>query len=188
MGRLAELLRSPAERAEGAALLVVGPSGCGKSSLVRAGLRPVLGGEPGWRTLSPILPGADPVAALARELAAMARRSTLNWTIDHVHHQLGQHGLTGLADELLPPCRPGPTPCVRCAARHSGPGSRWTTGWWTGWSTTPTVGSPPAAGVHPGDVSDVRFSEMCRLVQAPGVELQRVSGSHHISFTPPSRR
>lgn len=31
---LSELLRSPAERAEGAALLVVGPSGCGKSSLV----------------------------------------------------------------------------------------------------------------------------------------------------------
>ena len=39
---LAELLRSPAERAEGAALLVVGPSGCGKSSLVRAGLLPVM--------------------------------------------------------------------------------------------------------------------------------------------------
>jgi ABC-type uncharacterized transport system fused permease/ATPase subunit len=44
---LAELLRSPAEHAKGAALLVVGPSGCGKSSLVRAGLLPVMAGEPG---------------------------------------------------------------------------------------------------------------------------------------------
>ncbi|MDQ3762533.1 MAG: toll/interleukin-1 receptor domain-containing protein [Actinomycetota bacterium] len=34
---LAELLRSPAEHAKAAVLLVVGPSGCGKSSLVRAG-------------------------------------------------------------------------------------------------------------------------------------------------------
>ena len=41
------LLRSPAERAERAVLLVVGPSGCGKSSLVRAGLLPVMAGEPG---------------------------------------------------------------------------------------------------------------------------------------------
>lgn len=98
---LAELLRSPAERAEGAALLVVGPSGCGKSSLVRAGLLPAMAGQPGWRTLPPILPGADPVAALARELAATARRSTLNWTVEHVHHQLDKRGLTGLADELL---------------------------------------------------------------------------------------
>ncbi len=36
--RLAGLVRSPAERAEHAVLLVMGPSGCGKSSLVRAGL------------------------------------------------------------------------------------------------------------------------------------------------------
>ena len=68
--RLAGLLRSPAERAEGAVLLVVGPSGCGKSSLVRAGLLHVMAEEPGWWTLPPILPGADPVAALVRELAA----------------------------------------------------------------------------------------------------------------------
>jgi hypothetical protein len=98
---LTELLRSPAERAKGAALLVVGPSGCGKSSLVRAGLLPVMADQPGWRVLPPILPGAGPVAALARELAAAARRITLNWTVDHVHQQLDQRGLTGLADELL---------------------------------------------------------------------------------------
>ncbi|MGH3825636.1 MAG: TIR domain-containing protein, partial [Pseudonocardiaceae bacterium] len=101
VGHLAELLRSAAERADGAALLVVGPSGCGKSSLVRAGLLPVMADQPGWRTLPPILPGTDPVAALARELAAAARRIALNWTVEHVHHQLNHRGLTGLVDELL---------------------------------------------------------------------------------------
>lgn len=70
--QLAGLLRSPVERTEGAVLLVVGPSGCGKSSLVRAGLLHVMAGEPGWATLPPILPGADPVAAMVRELAATA--------------------------------------------------------------------------------------------------------------------
>ncbi len=96
--QLAELVRSAAE---GAVLLVVGPSGCGKSSLVRAGLRPVLAGEPGWQTLAPILPGADPVAALARELAATARRIGLDWTVEYVHQNLDTRGLTALADELL---------------------------------------------------------------------------------------
>ncbi|MGQ0774635.1 MAG: nSTAND1 domain-containing NTPase [Pseudonocardiales bacterium] len=100
VGRLAELLRSPAEHAKGAAL-VVGPSGCGKSSLVRAGLLPRLADEPGWSTLPPILPGAHPVAALARELATAARQCGLDWTVEHVHHQLEHRGLTGLADELL---------------------------------------------------------------------------------------
>ncbi|HZA16737.1 MAG TPA: AAA family ATPase, partial [Pseudonocardiaceae bacterium] len=98
---LAELLRSPAEHAKAAALLVVGPSGCGKSSLVRAGLLPVMAQQPGWLVLPSILPGADPVAALARELAAAARRSDLDWTVDHVHRQLAERGVVGLADELL---------------------------------------------------------------------------------------
>ncbi|MGH3755720.1 MAG: TIR domain-containing protein, partial [Pseudonocardiaceae bacterium] len=96
--QLAELVRSGTE---GAVLLVAGPSGCGKSSLVRAGLLPVLASEPSWRTLPPILPGADPVAALARELAAAARRIGQDWTVEHVHHQLDTRGLTALADELL---------------------------------------------------------------------------------------
>ncbi len=96
--QLAALLRSAAE---GAALLVVGPSGCGKSSLVRAGLVPVMADEPGWRTLPPMLPGADPVGALARELAAAARRIGLDWTVEQVRHRLGGSGLTGLAEELL---------------------------------------------------------------------------------------
>ncbi|MGH3913899.1 MAG: TIR domain-containing protein [Pseudonocardiaceae bacterium] len=101
IGQLAGLLRSPAERAEGAVLLVVGPSGCGKSSLVRAGVLPVMAGEPGWWTLPPILPGTDPVGALARELAAAARQFGLGWTLAHVRDQLDHGGLSGLADELL---------------------------------------------------------------------------------------
>jgi WD40 repeat protein/energy-coupling factor transporter ATP-binding protein EcfA2 len=96
--QLAELLRSAAE---GTALLVVGPSGCGKSSLVRAGLLPVMANEPGWRALPPILPGADPVGTLARELAAAARRIGLGWTVQHVRHRLDDGGLTVLVDELL---------------------------------------------------------------------------------------
>ena len=67
---LASLLRSPAGVAGGGVLLVVGPSGCGKSSLVRAGLSPVMAAERDWSTLPPLVPGADPVAALAHELAA----------------------------------------------------------------------------------------------------------------------
>ena len=99
--RLAGLVRSPAERAEGAVLLVVGPSGCGKSSLVRAGLVHVMADEPSWWTLAPMLPGADPVAALARELTVAAQLLGLDWTVAGVRHRLDDAGLTGLADELL---------------------------------------------------------------------------------------
>ncbi|MGH3828711.1 MAG: AAA family ATPase, partial [Pseudonocardiaceae bacterium] len=99
--QLAGLLRSPVERAEGAVLLVVGPSGCGKSSLVRAGLVHVMAGEPGWWTLAPMLPGADPVAALVRELAVAARKLGLGWTVAEVGRRLDDGGLVGLVDELL---------------------------------------------------------------------------------------
>ncbi|MBV9142531.1 MAG: TIR domain-containing protein [Pseudonocardiales bacterium] len=98
---LAELLRSPAEQAGSTVLLVVGPSGCGKSSLVRAGLAHVMAQEPGWRTLPPILPGKDPMAALARELAAVARQLGLTWTVAEVREQLEKTKLTKLPDELL---------------------------------------------------------------------------------------
>src|SRR5262245_20266678 len=100
--QLAGLLRSPAERAEHAVLLVIGPSGCGKSSLVRAGLLPVMFEEPGWWALPPILPGADPVTALVHELAAAARQVGLGWTAAHVRRRLDDDGgLTDLVDELL---------------------------------------------------------------------------------------
>ncbi len=99
--QLAGLLRSPTERAEKAVLLVVGPSGCGKSSLVRAGLLHVMAEAPGWWTLPPILPGTDPAATLVTRLAASAQQLHPDWTVAKVRHQLVDHGLTGLADELL---------------------------------------------------------------------------------------
>jgi len=104
---LAEVVRSPAERT---ALLVTGPSGCGKSSLVRAGLAPVLAAEPGWLVLPPILPGAGPVTALARELAAAARRLALEWTVDRVERRLDEDGLLPVVDELLSAEPDGPQP------------------------------------------------------------------------------
>ena len=99
---LASLLRSPAGVAGGGVLLVVGPSGCGKSSLVRAGLSPVMAAERDWSTLRPLVPGADPVAALAHELAAEGRLSGLDWTPRQVRDQLSHDdGLALLAGELL---------------------------------------------------------------------------------------
>jgi len=93
--QLATRLRSPAERADPAVLLVVGPSGCGKSSLLRAGLLPVMAAEKQWWTLSAILPGTQPVAALARELAASARKVGLAWTVTDVRHRLDAGDLGG---------------------------------------------------------------------------------------------
>jgi hypothetical protein len=98
--QLLELLRSAASAT---ALLVVGPSGCGKSSLVRAGLVPQMLDEPGWRSLVPMLPGTDPVRALARELAVAARRIGLDWTLEGVCRRFTdtESGLSGLVEELL---------------------------------------------------------------------------------------
>jgi hypothetical protein len=98
---LAERLRSPAERTGRGMLLVVGPSGCGKSSLVRAGLLPVMADEPGWWALAPVVPGADPVAALTRELAGSAHQLGLGWTVAQVRERLDSGRLSELADELL---------------------------------------------------------------------------------------
>jgi len=72
---LAELLRSPAQQADPAVLMVVGPSGCGKSSLVRAGLLPRMVEEPGWWCLAPLTPGVDPVGSLAANSPGLSRRS-----------------------------------------------------------------------------------------------------------------
>jgi WD40 repeat protein len=98
---LAELLRSPLEQAKAAVLLVVGPSGCGKSSLVRAGLVHVMAQKSGWWTLPPILPGADPIASLARELAVAARQLGVDWTVAQVRQRLDTAGLTEVTNELL---------------------------------------------------------------------------------------
>ena len=83
-------------------ITVVGPSGCGKSSLVRAGLLPAMAREPGWAVLAPVLPGQDPVGALALELAAGAAQLSLPWSLEHVRAQLEDAtGLARLADEFL---------------------------------------------------------------------------------------
>lgn len=98
---LAKVLRSPAEQVQCAAVLVVGPSGCGKSSLVRAGLVPAMAGEPDWWALPPMVPGADPLAALARTLAAVGREAGLGWTVAQVREQLDQGRVRELVEELL---------------------------------------------------------------------------------------
>src|SRR5262249_11490734 len=83
-------------------ITVVGPSGCGKSSLVRAGLLPVMAQEPGWWVPAVVVPGEDPVGALARELAAEAARLGRPWTVGEVRARMaGAGGLAELADELL---------------------------------------------------------------------------------------
>ena len=106
--QLTALLRSPAERVDAGVLLVVGPSGCGKSSLVRAGLLPAMAAEPGWWTLAPMKPGADPVAALARELTAALR---VSGGTSELRAGAGlaeiDDGLAAVADELLL-AAPGP--------------------------------------------------------------------------------
>jgi type II secretory pathway predicted ATPase ExeA len=98
---LVELLRSPAERARGAALFLVGPSGCGKSSLVRAGLLPVMADEPGWWCLPPIVPGRQPVQTLLREIAGAARDVGLSWTASDVRRRVEDGGLAETVDDLL---------------------------------------------------------------------------------------
>jgi energy-coupling factor transporter ATP-binding protein EcfA2 len=94
---LVRLLRSLAKRGEEQIVVVVGPSGCGKSSLVRAGLLPAIADEPGWATLTPFVPGTDPVAALSRELAHAACG-----TPSQMRQQLDKdNGLVRAVEELL---------------------------------------------------------------------------------------
>ena len=107
VAQLTALLRSPAERADAGVLLVVGPSGCGKSSLVRAGLVPAMTAEPGWWTVAPLKPGADPVAALTRELTAALRGVGRDVGLAQVRDWLDRDGLAAVADELLL-AAPGP--------------------------------------------------------------------------------
>jgi hypothetical protein len=58
--------------------------------------------EARWQTLPPLVPGVDPVAALARELADAARMVQLDWTFSFVRDRLNQDdGLAVLGDELL---------------------------------------------------------------------------------------
>ena len=98
---VAQRLRSPAERAARAILTVVGPSGCGKSSLIRAGVLPRIAGEDLWLPLPPMLPGTDPMGALARAVAAGARERHVSLDPTALCADLGRRGLTAVANDLL---------------------------------------------------------------------------------------
>jgi WD40 repeat protein len=99
--RFVKLLQSCTERADGVTFMMMGPSGCGKSSFIQAGLVPAMANKPGWLTLPPIVPGADPVTALARALAIEAQRHGLSWTANHVRDQIDTTSLAELASDLL---------------------------------------------------------------------------------------
>jgi WD40 repeat protein len=94
---LVRQLRALGKRGEGQIVVLVGPSGCGKSSLVRAGLLPAMASEPGWATLAPFVPGADPVAALSQELAHAAR-STPSQIRQHLDED---NSLAHVVEDLL---------------------------------------------------------------------------------------
>ena len=87
----------------GGMLALVGPSGCGKSSLLRAGVLPLLDGDPAWLTVSTVAPGSDPLPELAQALAMMAKPLQLGWSASNVRDRLdaGTDGLRRVADDLL---------------------------------------------------------------------------------------
>jgi hypothetical protein len=58
----------------GRILAIVGPSGCGKSSLLNAAVVPLFDSDSAWLTVPRLVPGNDPLPALARVLAVMANR------------------------------------------------------------------------------------------------------------------
>jgi type II secretory pathway predicted ATPase ExeA len=87
----------------GGLLAVVGPSGCGKSSLLHAAVVPVLDSDPEWIVVPSVVPGTDPLAELARALAATAARRGLMWSAGQVRDRLhaGPDGLRRVADDLV---------------------------------------------------------------------------------------
>lgn len=88
-------------------LVVLGPSGSGKSSLVRAGLLPALkrgaiSGSEHWHYCQPIVPGSDPIMALARA-SRPAEASTGAWRRQHFakppnDHRMLKNALASLTD------------------------------------------------------------------------------------------
>ncbi len=98
---LADQLRSAQDGGAGW-VVVTGPSGCGKSSLLRAGVSPRVGADRRWLVAPPLIPGTDPVMALARQVAATARRAGRDWTVEAVRASLNDDdGLDRLTEELL---------------------------------------------------------------------------------------
>ncbi len=70
---LTERVRGAGGDGDGGLVVVTGPSGCGKSSVLRAGLVPAFRTSRGEGPAGVVVlaPGADPLGALARELAAL---------------------------------------------------------------------------------------------------------------------
>ncbi|MEV4547146.1 caspase, EACC1-associated type [Nonomuraea wenchangensis] len=70
---LTERVRGAGGDGDGGIVVVTGPSGCGKSSVLRAGLVPAFRTSRGEGPAGVVVlaPGADPLGALARELAAL---------------------------------------------------------------------------------------------------------------------
>src|SRR4051794_15795033 len=101
--RLVQLLQPTLARGPGRFVGIVGPSGSGKSSLLRAGLLPRLARQPGrWVLLPPLLPGRQPLRALAGGLArafAAAGRPRPAGELAALLEQ-GPAALAGLAGEL----------------------------------------------------------------------------------------
>jgi hypothetical protein len=87
----------------GGVLAIVGPSGCGKSSLVNAAVVPLLVSDPAWLIVPRLVPGSDPLPALALALAATANRLGLGWSASDVRGVLegDADGLRRVADDLL---------------------------------------------------------------------------------------
>ncbi len=85
---LAEVVRSPVTAADEELVVVVGPPECGKSSLVRAGLLPMLLGEPGRWALPPVVPGRRPLQALAGAFAEAGVQRGLPWIPGEVARRL----------------------------------------------------------------------------------------------------
>ncbi|MCP2242599.1 nSTAND1 domain-containing NTPase [Lentzea aerocolonigenes] len=104
-GRAAEVRKLAAQvRADDgrAVLAITGSSGCGKSSLLRAGLLPAMGTDPGWLVVEPWSPEGDARYSLAKALSETAKRHGLTWFPWDVREKLAQlRGLRELADALL---------------------------------------------------------------------------------------
>lgn len=99
--RIAERLRSQAERAARAILTVVGPSGCGKSSLIRAGVLPRIADEGSWLAVPPMLPGTDPIGSLTRAMAALTRERHIAFDVTSLRTDLNRDGLKAISTDLL---------------------------------------------------------------------------------------
>ncbi|OXR39766.1 hypothetical protein B7C42_08160 [Nocardia cerradoensis] len=98
---LTELLRQAATRSARSIVLVIGPSGAGKSSLVRAGIIPLIADEPYWLPLEPVIPGTDPVGALARALVVAGRGAGMDWLVESMRERLATDGLRDVAADIL---------------------------------------------------------------------------------------